>query len=66
MKLPHIFQMAEILVDVGDLIPAGDDFFEDMGGHLLRIDMVPSYFEHYLEHASPDDRKDALERLKDG
>ena len=65
MRLPQIYTMAEILVDVGDLVSMGEDYFEDMGGHLLRIDMVPSYFENYLKHASKEDRADALERLKE-
>jgi hypothetical protein len=57
-------QMAQELVDAGDLVPMAEGFFEDMGGHLVHEDMVPSYFEYYLKNLKPAERGEVIARLR--
>lgn len=59
---PNLEFMIEELVKVGDLILLGDGYFEDMGGHIISVSSVPSYFENYLKYLRPDERTEVLER----
>jgi len=36
------------MVDVGELIRKGDDFYEDMGGHILHESNLDGHIESYL------------------
>lgn len=56
-------KMAWELIEAGDLISKGDDYFEDMGGHLISIRAIPDYFENYLKRLSDTERKEVLKRL---
>lgn len=62
-NLNQVNQMAWELVEAGDIISKGDDLFEDMGGHLISIRDIPSYFEHYLKSLSDNERKEVLNRI---
>jgi hypothetical protein len=58
-------QMLIELVDAGELIPLGDDFYEDMGGHIIGAHYgIESYFENYLKHLTPEERKEVYERMR--
>lgn len=37
------------MVDAGELIRRGEDFFEDMGGHILHESNLDSYIESYMK-----------------
>lgn len=55
--------MAQELVDAGELIPRAEDFYEDMGGHIIHEDSVPSYFESYFKRLTSGERSDVLARI---
>lgn len=59
-----IGEMARELVEAGELIRHGGDYFEDMGGHIVHESSVPEYFKYYLDHLPLDERKEVFKRLE--
>lgn len=59
------YSMLHILVEYGELIPKAEDYFEDMGGHLIYADdfTVKSYFQNFIKHLTKEERNEVLERL---
>lgn len=50
-----------ILIEAGELIRIRDDFFEDMGGHLVfGPDCAGFYFEYYFKSLSDNEKEDLL------
>lgn len=56
--------MAEELVQADELKPLLGDFFEDLGGHIIHMEDVPAYFQHYIKHLKPSEREEVLARLQ--
>jgi len=48
--------MINEMVEAGDLINKGGDFYEDMGGHLIHELRLDHYIEGYLKNMSPGER----------
>jgi hypothetical protein len=56
--------MAQELVEADELKHLMDDFYEDLGGHIIHMEDVPAYFQHYIKHLRPDEREEVLARLQ--
>jgi len=54
--------MVQELVDAGELIRRGDEFYEDMGGHLIHERSAPEYFWDYVDGLSESEKSDLLKR----
>ena len=48
-----------LMVEAGELIPRGEEFFEDMGGHLLRGSNAEEHINSYLD-SLPHTEKDSI------
>lgn len=55
--------MINELCDAGELIRLGDDFFEDMGGHVLHESNLDGYIENYLKNLTLAERTEVIERI---
>lgn len=51
------------LVEAGEWINRGGDYFEDMGGHLVHESSCEDYFTYYLENLSVTEREEVIDRL---
>lgn len=51
------------LVNAGDLIRRGEDFFEDMGGHILHESNLDDYITSYLNHMDREERAELIKRI---
>ncbi len=60
MRNISLTDMSEILVEAGELIARGGDYFEDMGGHIIHESSVPEYFDDFLRHMKQSDRAELL------
>lgn len=61
-KIDHE-KMVHELIEAGELIAKGYDFFEDMGGHIVHESDVASYFNYYVERMTPAERRELTKRL---
>lgn len=48
------------LCEVGELIRRGDDFYEDMGGHIIGDSMLDSYISEYMSNLSDEERTELV------
>lgn len=58
-----VSQMRDELLEAGELINRGGDYFEDMGGHIIHESAIPEYFKYYLDHLPLDERREFFKRL---
>lgn len=56
-------KLIDELVDVGELIPKGDELFEDMGGHLVHERNLDSYITNHLEHLPAEELAVLIDRI---
>lgn len=55
--------MVSILIEAGELIGLGGDFYEDMGGAVITSNddsTIKSYFTYFFENLSEDEQKQIL------
>ena len=57
--------MIQEMVDAGELIQKGDDYFEDMGGHILHESNLDSYITEFMKNLRPDERRELISRISD-
>lgn len=55
--------LVQEMVEVGELIRKGEDFFEDMGGHILHESNLDPYIKNYLDNMPAAECKELVERL---
>jgi len=53
----------EELIDAGEVIPIGGDYFEDNGGHIVHESDLNSYFEYYLKNLPTEEREEVISRI---
>ena len=58
-------QLARTLVDLGEFVRKGGEYYEDMGGHIIHESAAQEYFTHYLNHCSLDERKEIFKMLSE-
>ncbi len=57
-------QLIEIMVEAGDIIPKGEGYYEDMGGHLNHESNLDGHVEAYLKSLSMKERMELMKRLE--
>lgn len=51
------------LVEARELVRKGDDFYEDLGGHIIHESNLDSYIEDYVSRLSEDERNELATRI---
>jgi len=51
------------MVDAGELIRKGEDYYEDMGGHLLHESHLDPFITNWMQHMDPEERIELVNRL---
>lgn len=56
-------ELLDAMCDCGELIRRGDDFYEDMGGHVSHESNLDGHIENWLLNLDPEERKEVVNKV---